>query len=196
MGAFTFRARLALDRARALFGVPLRCAPRGAGDRPSPDGSLSFAVGDSPALLCYGRPSARGRAIFGGVVPWGELWRTGANEPTVLHLPFRAEVAGLRVARGKYALYTVPNPSGWTLVLNRSTRQWGLTRPERGPKGNLFPSAYTSWVAAAEVGRVPVEAREVPHVEQLTFRAEPLDDRTTLLLMEWERTQVVIPIRR
>lgn len=196
MGAFTFRARLALDRARALLGVPLRCGPRGAGDRPSPDGSLTFAVGGGPALLCYGRPSVRGRAIFGGVVPWGELWRTGANEPTVLHLPFRAEVAGLRVARGKYALYTVPSPSGWTLVLNRSTRQWGLTRPERGPKGNLFPSAYTPWVAAAEVGRVRVETREVPHVEQLTFRAEPLDERTTLLLMEWERTQVVIPIRR
>jgi hypothetical protein len=129
------------------------------------------------------------------VVPWGELWRTGANEPTILHLPFAARVAGLPVSRGKYSIYTVPSPETWTLVLNRSTRQWGLTRPERGPRGNLFPSAYTPWVRAAEVGRASVEAREISHVERLTIRADVVDALTTDLLIEWERTQVRIPIK-
>jgi hypothetical protein len=89
----------------------------------------------------------------------------------------------------------VPSPETWTLVLNGSTRQWGLTRPERGPRGNHFPSAYTPWVQAAEVGRVSVEAREIPHVERLTIRAEVVDALTTDLLIEWERTQVRIPIK-
>jgi hypothetical protein len=129
------------------------------------------------------------------LVPYGELWRTGANEPTVLHLPFPADVAGMSVPRGRYSLYTLPNRDVWTLVINRSTTQWGLTRPERGPKGMLFPNAYTAWVQAAESGRIAVTTRSIPHVEQLTARAEVHDFKTTLVLLEWETTQVQIPIR-
>src|SRR5687768_6929301 len=95
-----FRATLALDRARSWFGVPLRCGPRGSAARVSPDDSLSFTVGGKEALLCYGRPLARGRLIFGGLVPYDALWRTGANEPTLLHLPFRAQIAGVAVPKG------------------------------------------------------------------------------------------------
>jgi len=133
--------------------------------------------------------------IFGGLVPFGELWRMGANEPTVLHLPFAAQIAGARVPKGKYALYAIPRPGRWALVINRSTRQWGLTRPERGRDGRLYPNAYTELVAAAELARPEVETREIPHVEQLTARVEAADPRTSLLLFEWERTQVRIPIR-
>jgi hypothetical protein len=113
----------------------------------------------------------------------------------VLHLPFAAEIGGVRVSKGKYALYTVPRDQAWTLVVNRSTRQWGLTRAERGPKGNLFPNAYTRWVQAAEVARVEVDALLTAYVEQLTARAEVLSPEATLLLLEWETTQIRIPIR-
>jgi hypothetical protein len=134
--------------------------------------------------------------VFGGLVPFGELWRTGANEPTVLQLSFDADVAGLEVAQGKYSLYTVPSPNRWTLVLNRSIRQWGLTRPERGRKGRLFQSAYTPLVQAAEVGRVSVASEKIPYVEELTMRAEPVDVDRTDVLLEWETTGIRIPIRR
>lgn len=192
------RALLALDLARArLLGVPLECNPPpsadGLADRRSPPGALHFEVDGRRALLCYGRPSTSGREIFGGVVPYGELWRTGANEPTVIHLPFASEIAGLRAPRGSFSLYTIPGPDRWLLVVNRSTRQWGLTRPERGPAGRLFHSAYTDLVRKAELGRAPVETRKIPHVERLTASAEMREGSTTLLL-EWEATQIRIPI--
>lgn len=195
--AIRFRAQLAWDWLRARVGVPLGCERGGAGvARDSQDGALTFTVGSRDALLCYGRPSTRGRTVFGDLVPFGELWRTGANEPTVLQLSFNAEVAGLRLARGKYSLYTVPSRADWTIVINRATRQWGLTRPERGKNGRLFESAYTPAVRAAEVGRVPVETGVIPHVERLTARAEHVDDCRTDLLIEWETIQVRIPVRR
>ncbi|MGE0159653.1 MAG: DUF2911 domain-containing protein [Gemmatimonadales bacterium] len=190
-----FRATLALDRLRRWFGVPLRCAPRGSAGRVSPDDSLSFSVGGQDALLCYGRPFARGRHIFGGLIPYDALWRTGANEPTLLYLPFRAHVAGMRVPKGVYSLYTVPSRDRWTLVLNRATRQWGLTRDELGADGKWYPNAYREWIEAAEVGRAEIETRVVPHVEQLTARAEIQDGGTTTLLIEWETVQIRIPIR-
>ena len=191
-----FRLRCALERLRyRVIGVPLAC-PHLVDNtsRRSPHETLSFTVGDRSALLCYGRPSADGRPVFGALVPYGELWRTGADEPTTLHLPFPASVAGLPLPRGRFALYTVPQPDAWTLVLNRSTRQSGRTREERGARGNVFPSAYTDAVRSMEVGRVPVETRTIDPVERLTARAEVVGPERTLLLIEWERTQVCIPL--
>ncbi len=194
-GGLPFRATLTWDRTRSrLLGVPLECGHPAQDGRASPHATLRFDVGGHAALLCYSRPSARARKIFGDVVPYGELWRTGANEPTVIHLPFAADVAGLSVAKGSYSLYTVPDPDRWLLVVNRSTRQWGLTRPERGAKGQLFASAYTEMVRRAEVGRMPIETRRIPHVEQLTARAETGAD-ATVPLFEWETTQARVPLR-
>jgi hypothetical protein len=132
--------------------------------------------------------------VFGGLVPYGEIWRLGANEPTVLHLPFAARVAGVAVGKGKVALYAVPGPTEWVLMLNRSTRQWGLTRPERGSDGVLYPNAYTRLVERAELGRVTLPVRTVPHVEQLTVRAEVVDGTRTDLVFEWENVAVSVPL--
>src|SRR5688500_5549409 len=122
--------------------------PAGRAARPSPYDSVSFRVGGREAKLCYGRPSARGRPVFGQLVPWDQLWRTGANEPTTLHVPFAAEVAGVRVAPGKYSIYTVPSTREWVVVVNASTSQGGLTRDE-----GEFRNEYTDPVRAQEVGR-------------------------------------------
>lgn len=167
----------------------------GANDqRDSPRSSLRFDIGGKPAQLCYGRPAARGRRIFGELVPFDHLWRTGANEPTVLLLPFPAVVAGIRVPRGRYSVYSIPHESRWTLVLNRSTRQSGRTREEAGKHGNRFPDAYTSAVRAAEVGRAPVRTVMVPYRERLTAMAKVDTPRQTTLVLEWERTGLLIPI--
>jgi hypothetical protein len=158
---------------------------------------LPFTVSDRPALLCYGRPAVGGRRIFGGLVPFGALWRTGADEPTTLHLPFAASVAGLQVPRGRYSLYTVPEESGagsWQLVLNRSTRQSGRTRDEVGRRGNHFPNAYTAAVRSTEVGRVPVDTESIDPVERLTARVVPGERSAALLLIEWERVRIRVPI--
>jgi DUF2911 family protein len=190
------RTGIFLDRMKSLRGVPLECSHGGSFDRrASPHEALSFTVGDRPALLCYGRPLAHGRTIFGDLVPWGELWRTGADEATTLHLPFKARIAGVCVPRGRYSIYTVPAESGWTLIVNRSVRQSGRTREEVGKQGNRFPSAYTPAVSQAEVGRAEVDVERCAHVEQLTISASPVSPTTTDLHLEWGTVRVTVPIR-
>jgi len=163
--------------------------------RPSPLDSVRFAVGPEAASICFGRPSANGRTVFGGIVPYDTLWRTGANEPTIINLPFRAEIAGLVVEPGSYSLYTVPGRDQFTLIVNASIAQWGITADEMGSDGVLYHSAYSSKVRRLERGRVPVRIEPIEHVEQLVIRSEPGSNAATDLLIEWERTRVRIPIR-
>jgi hypothetical protein len=154
--------------------------------RSSPYDSLRVSVGGEDLLICYGRPSSRGRTMIGGdAVPYGELWRTGANEPTTLHIPFAAEIAGIAVDPGSYTLYTIPNPTEWTVIVNRSITQWGVE------------GSYTPEVEAQEVGRgtVPAEATMAP-VETFTMTSEPGEAGATNLVLEWEGSHVEIPIRR
>lgn len=105
-------ALLAFTAACASREVALACKPMAeAADvaaRPSPYDSVRITIGERTAQVCYSRPSAKGRVVFGGIVPFDSLWRTGANEPTILHLPFDAEIAGLAVPAGHYSVYTVP----------------------------------------------------------------------------------------
>ncbi|NIU19704.1 MAG: DUF2911 domain-containing protein, partial [Actinobacteria bacterium] len=92
--------------------------------RVSPLDSITFQVDGDPVKLCYGRPSARGRTMIGGPdVPFGRLWRTGANEPTMIHTTVPITVAGIAIAPGSYSLYTVPGEERWEVVVNRSITQ-------------------------------------------------------------------------
>lgn len=182
------------DRAAAQAPVcePQGGTPESRASRPSPYDSTSIRIGGQEAKLCYNRPAARDRVVFGNLVPWDMLWRTGANEPTTLHVPFAAEIAGIRVSPGKYSIYTVPSTREWVVVVNASTSQGGLTRDE-----GQFQNQYTDEVRAQEVGRalVPSE-RMAGHVEQLTVRGEPRGADAADLVLEWESTRVRIPVRR
>jgi hypothetical protein len=167
--------------------VDLACVPSGTmpvEGRQSAYDSATVSVAGQALRICYGRPSAQGREIFGGLVPYGTLWRTGANEPTILHLPFDAEIAGLRVPPGSYSLYTVPQESGdWELIVNRATDQWG------------HPSSYTDEVRAQELGRAPIPTERMDQAaEVFTIRGEPAEGGADILL-EWERTRARIPVR-
>lgn len=151
--------------------------------RASPYDSATFTLAGAQAKLCYGRPSVRNRVIFGELVPYDTLWRTGANEPTTIHLPVAAEIAGIEVEPGSYTLYTVPGRQDWTVVVNRSTSQWG------------HESQYNEQVRAQEVGRATVRAaRTDAPIETFTIRPERAD-RGADLVLEWERTRVRIPVR-
>lgn len=165
----------------------LQCQPqRPPADRASPYDSVAVPLGDAAAQVCYGRPFARGRTVFGaeGLVRYGQLWRTGANEPTIIHLPVPATIAGIEVEPGSYSLYTVPGESEWTVIVNRSITQWG------------HESQYTDPVRALEAGRGTVaSSRTEAPVEQFTISARPADGGSDLVL-EWERTRVVLPVRR
>lgn len=154
--------------------------------RSSPLDSLTLTIDGGIVKICYGRPSARGRTMIGGsAVPFGTLWRTGANEPTMLHTTVSVTVAGIRVAPGSYSLYTVPGEEEWEVIVNRSITQWG------------HESRYTDEVKAQEVGRAKVSSTRMDdHVEAFTIRGERLHGDRATILLEWEHTRVAIPIAK
>jgi hypothetical protein len=171
--------------AEAVSESALHCSPQqDPAGRSSPYDSVAVAAGALQAKICYGRPSARGRTMLGGdLVPYGELWRTGANEPTIIHLAVAAEIAGIAVEPGSYSLYTIPGADDWTVIVNRSITQWG------------HESTYKDEVAAREVGRATVAREEITEpVETFTIRSEGSGDGAALLVLEWEYTRVEIPI--
>jgi Protein of unknown function (DUF2911) len=153
--------------------------------RQSPLDSLTFAVAKQTVKLCYGRPSSRGRTMIGGKgVPYGKLWRTGANEPTVIFTPVALEIAGVKVEPGKYSLYSVPGEKEWEIIVNRSTSQWG------------HENSYTKEVQAQEVGRGKARAEKLTTpVETFTITAEPASGEAQRLLLAWETTRVAVPIK-
>lgn len=152
--------------------------------RTSPYDSTSIEVGEGMAKICYGRPSLKGRTMIGGdAVPFDTLWRTGANEPTTLHVNVPVSIAGIQVEPGSYSLYTIPREGEeWTLIVNRSTSQWG------------HESTYTEEIRAQEAGRTPVQVETLDtRVEQLTFQPSESDGEQGLVL-EWQDSRVHIPI--
>jgi hypothetical protein len=145
---------------------------------------IRFHVADAELQLCYGRPVARGRAIFGGLVPWDEPWRLGANEPTRLSVSRPVTLAGIPLPAGRYSLYMVPRAGEWTLFVSRSTLHWG---------NDISPA-----VRSQEIGHatIPVEAlSEV--VDTFTARIEDHgnSDRVALAF-EWERIRVTLELAR
>ena len=188
-------ALASLGAEAAAQEVPLGCEPQASraqlAQRPSPYDSVLVRVGNMEAKICYSRPIARGRVIFGGLVPYDMLWRTGANEPTTIHLPLAAEIAGITIEPGKYSIYTVPSTREWVVVVNASTSQGGLTRDE-----GQFRNQYVPEVRAQEVGRSLVTSESTgEHVEQFTIRSEQTGSDSANIVLEWERTRVPIPVR-
>ena len=102
-----------------------------------------------PVRIDYGQPHARGRAVAGTLVPYDQVWRTGANESTSLVTPVDLEIGGLRVPKGTYTLYSLLTRSGWKLIVNRQTGQWG-----------------TQYDQAQDVGRVDMTVRQQAEAQE------------------------------
>jgi hypothetical protein len=149
--------------------------------RASPLDSVQVTVDGASVKVCYGRPSAKGRQIMGGLVPFGAPWRLGANEPTRLVLPFAADVAGVHVEPGTYSLYVVPQQTSWEVHVNKAVDRWGI------------PIDAAVQAQDAGKGTVPVETLAQP-VEQLTLRL--VAGSPAELVVEWEKTRVRIPIKK
>jgi hypothetical protein len=145
----------------------------------SPRDSVVGMVEGGSVSVAYGRPSMRGRRIIGQVVPFGQVWRTGANEATHFRTDSGVLVGGMHVPPGSYTLWTVPGPDTWTLIINKQTGQWG-----------------TVYDPAQDLARIPVRAETVAGapVEQLTMRIEPGSVGTATLVITWENTRVLVPI--
>lgn len=92
--------------------------------RPSPPATATALVGGKTITIEYSQPSVKGRKVWGDLVPYGEVWRTGANETTSIEVSADAEVQGKPLAKGKYALFTIPGEKEWTIIINK-TIAWG-----------------------------------------------------------------------
>ncbi|HEV2750921.1 MAG TPA: DUF2911 domain-containing protein [Gemmatimonadales bacterium] len=145
----------------------------------SPADSVRANVAGATLSVRYSRPSARGRVIFGNVVPWNQVWRTGANEATVFETSADLLIAGTTVPAGKYTLWTLPSPAGWKLIINTNTGQWG-----------------TDYDAKYDLARLDMkmDAPAQP-VEQFTIAIDSQGSGGVLKL-EWERTRASIPFSR
>ena len=129
-------------------------------------------------VLCYGAPSARGREIMGGLVPFGAAWRVGADEATALHLTGPASIGGVALEAGAYSIYAEPGAEEWTFFVNPSYERWGIPiRPE---------------VRETEIGSFTATPEVMDEmVETMRFRYEPDDDNAMgNIVLEWENTRV------
>lgn len=93
--------------------------------RPSPPAVVTGAAGATEFTIRYSRPSMKGRKVFGGLVPYGQVWRTGANEATTFTVQQPVRVQGQPLPAGTYSLFTIPAPKEWTIIFNRTPNQWG-----------------------------------------------------------------------
>lgn len=144
--------------------------------RASPHETVKATVDGAAISIAYGRPYVKGRKIMGGLVPFDKIWRTGADEATTLVTDRALRFGALSVPAGTYTLYTLPGASGWQIVVNKQTGQWG-----------------TEYQQAQDLGRVPATpAKTSAPVEQFTIR---IDDTPAggALVLEWEETSVVAP---
>lgn len=111
-----------------LFGT-LAVAQQDKTSRPSPPAKASCTAGDATINVDYSSPRAKGRKIFGGLVPYGQEWRLGANEATTFVTSADVMVGGTKVPAGSYTLFAVPNADKWTLVISKKTGEWGVPYP-------------------------------------------------------------------
>jgi hypothetical protein len=103
----------------------------------SPPAKAEVSLSGAAISIDYNSPSMRGRVIFGGLVPYGQVWRTGANSATTLKTATDLTIGDLKVPAGTYTLYSLPTEAGWKLIVNKQTGQWGTVYDEKQDLGRV-----------------------------------------------------------
>ena len=155
------------------------CFAQGGGGKPSPPASASCDLGGGKTIKTdYSSPRMKGRKIFGDLVPYDKVWRTGANEATTFVTSSDVVVGGKTVPAGSYTLFTVPGASKWSLIINKKTGEWGI------------PYKYES----DELARVDMKVSKASSpVENFTINYEKSGKGCTLQI-EWETTRASVDI--
>ncbi len=145
----------------------------------SPEVMQTYSVGAAKVNLFYCEPSKKGREIFGGIIKYGEVWRTGANEPTTFETDKNLVIDDKKLAAGKYSLWTIPNQDSWTVIFNKEIPYWG-----DNTDGKAARNAKEDFIQVI----VPVE--------KLTASQEKLsiDAQNNALHISWDMTKVSVPI--
>lgn len=146
----------------------------------SPSARLTQKVGLTDVVVDYSRPSTKGRKIFGELVPFGEVWRTGANGATIISFSTEVIVGGKKVPAGAYALYSIPGKSSWTMILSKNTKLWGAIG--YNPQEDLIRFEAT-----------PSKTSRMYDSFEISFNN--LTDSNADLSLKWEQTRVDFTIQ-
>lgn len=142
----------------------------------SPTDSVQATVGGATLSVKYSRPAVRGRVIFGGVVPWDQVWRTGANAATIFTTSADLVMGGTTIPAGSYSLWTIPSSAGWKLIINKNTGQWGTNYD---PQHDL--AKLDMQVAALDA-----------LIERFTIEISPKGESAGTLTLAWEGTRASV----
>jgi hypothetical protein len=147
--------------------------------RPSPPAKAECKFADGKAITVdYSSPRMKGRKIYGGLVPYGQVWRTGANEATTFVTDTDVTVGGQNVPAGSYTIFTLPNPDKWTLIISKKTGEWGIPYPGEGE----------------DLARVDMQVSKLPSpVENFTIAFDQSGTSCTLYT-DWETSRASVVI--
>jgi hypothetical protein len=173
--------RIALLALFAFLSATIALAQMGdKSKRPSPAASATCDLGSGKTIKTdYSSPRMKGRKIYGELVPYGQVWRTGANEATTFVPSTDVVVGGKTVPAGNYTIFTVPDPNKWTLIINKKTGEWGI------------PYKYES----DELARVDMKVSKLPSpVEDFTISYEKSGNGCTMNI-DWDTTRASVDIK-
>ncbi len=169
--------------ASSTLAVPtLGCAQMADSGKPlaSPAATASVTMGDAKITIAYNAPSVRGRKIMGGLVPYGKVWRTGANPATTMTTSTDLHFGKLLVPAGTHTLYSYPSEKEWLLIINKQTGQWG-----------------TEYDITKDLGRVPMTAKPMSSPQEvMSISFEKTTPTSTELHVRWENTDEFVKITK
>ena len=143
---------------------------------PSPPDSSLLVINDKRLSVNYSSPSMRGRKIMGSVVPYGVVWRTGANAATSFVTQTDIILSGVKIPRGSYTLYTLPSSKQWKLIISKQTGQWGTVYNEK-----------------FDLARIPLNKKNLKQpVEKFTIILERTAEKSGVMKLAWEKTQLSV----
>jgi len=149
----------------------------------SPEQVVEYSEGQTDLTVFYNRPYKNNREIFGELVPFGEVWRTGANEPTTFSTATDIVIKGKTLPAGKYTLWTIPGAESWEVIWNDKDYRWGITmfggKASREPKYDVL-NVTVPLISTSKT------------IEQFTISFEKASP--TLFVLEWDHTRVEVPI--
>ena len=147
---------------------------------------FEIASFDEKVSVAYCRPFKDGREIFGDLVPYGEVWRTGANEATVFKTAVPVEMEGKELPPGTYSLWTIPNEESWEIIFNSQTGQWGLNMDA---KANRNPD-----LDVLSIERAAIRSDEVHEQFTILFKKFKWSENQVEMLLMWDKTLITVPI--
>ena len=171
-----FRAVIPLVFTALLVTALPAVAQRGDdADRASKNGKVEGTIDGVMVTLEYGRPNVKGREVWGGLVPYGTVWRTGADEATTITFSADVEIGGEKLAAGAYGLFTLPGENEWIVIFNKVAQQWGAFRYDAGQ----------------DALRVTASPGSADHVEAMEFTVEG-----SSVVLRWEKLAVAFEVKK